>query len=102
MSEDGGRDRRTIERAVMMHGTSRSRLEAAQVLAKLVRESRGWGVAYGHADTLASGRLAPVRSDREGGDQRLEDRVGPDSSPELCQELRSRPLITVQSPERRT
>lgn len=62
MSEDVGRDRRTIERAVIMHGTSRARLEAARTLARIVRESRGRGAAYGLTDTMASGRLAPVHT----------------------------------------
>jgi len=62
MGEDLDRDRRTIERAVIMHGTSRGRLDAARILARLVRESRARGAAYGLNDTLASGRLAPVHS----------------------------------------
>lgn len=62
MSEDVGRERRTIERAVIMHGTSRARLEAAKVLARIVRECRARGAVYGVTDTLASGRLAPIHT----------------------------------------
>ena len=62
MNGDVGRDRRTIERAVIMHGTSAARFEAAQVLARIVRESGAWGAAYGLTDTLAAGRLAPIHS----------------------------------------
>jgi len=60
MAEDVRRQRRSIERAVIMHGTSTSRLEAAQALARIVRESGARSVAHALADTLASGRLAPV------------------------------------------
>jgi tetratricopeptide (TPR) repeat protein len=43
-----------------MHGTSPSRLEAARVLARILRESGARSVAHASSDTLASGRLAPV------------------------------------------
>jgi tetratricopeptide (TPR) repeat protein len=60
MTKDLGRDRRTLERAVIMHGTSRYRWEAAATLAKLVREAGGSAGTYALTDTLASGRLAPI------------------------------------------
>ena len=62
MSEDGGGDRRTIERAVIMHGTSRARLEAARVLAKIVREARARAAAHEPTDAPAWARLAPIHT----------------------------------------
>jgi hypothetical protein len=55
------RRRRSIERAVLMHGTSEARLEAARLLAKIVRESGARGASYGWRVDLTS-RLAPVHT----------------------------------------
>ena len=62
MGVDYARDRRTIEVAVIMHGTSRARLEAARLLAKLVQETGARGASYGWAEGLPPGRLAPIHS----------------------------------------
>jgi tetratricopeptide (TPR) repeat protein len=62
MTGDIARNRRTLDRAVVMHGTSRYRLEAAALLARVVRESGARTATYGLVDTLATGRLAPVHA----------------------------------------
>jgi tetratricopeptide (TPR) repeat protein len=62
MAVDYARDRRTIEGTVIMHGTSRHRLEAARLLAKVVQETGASGASYGWAEGLAPGRLAPIHS----------------------------------------
>jgi tetratricopeptide (TPR) repeat protein len=62
MGVDYSRDRRTTERAVIMHGTSRCRSEAARLLAKVLQESGARGVSYGWAEGLAPGRLAPIHT----------------------------------------
>jgi tetratricopeptide (TPR) repeat protein len=62
MGVDYARDRRTFERAVIMHGTSMYRLEAARLLARVVLESGARGASYGWPEGLAPARLEPIHS----------------------------------------
>ena len=56
-----GRARR-LERAVIMHGTSRAREEGARLLSKIVQQSGAQGAAFGWTDELGPELLAPVHA----------------------------------------
>jgi tetratricopeptide (TPR) repeat protein len=52
--------RRRVQGAILMHGTSREREDAARLLAKLTLESGAAGAAFGLMGDYRRGRLAPT------------------------------------------
>lgn len=53
---------RRIERAIVMHGTTRVRQEGVRILARIASATGAKGVAYGWTDGLAPRRLVPVHA----------------------------------------
>jgi tetratricopeptide (TPR) repeat protein len=54
--------RRRVQTAILLHGTSREREDAARLLATLILESGAAGAAFGLMSNPRGGRLAPVVS----------------------------------------
>jgi tetratricopeptide (TPR) repeat protein len=62
MMDEVTRQRRSVERAVLMHGTSSHRLDAARLLARIMRESHARGAWYGWSDPLVRARVSPIHT----------------------------------------